>query len=209
MNAPFDAAFWNDRYRSTDFAYGEAPNIFLTEAASHLKPVGKILVPGDGEGRNGVWLARQGFDVTTIDLSEEGCAKAEKLAQRHSVPLTVICADLAAWEWPQGHFDGVVSIFLHVPSQFRPRLHGLMRKALRDDGILIIEAFEPNHLTWRALNPAVGGPGNVDMLYDLDDLKADFAPMVEIFSQVKVTDLAEGIYHKGKGSVVRAVFKSA
>jgi SAM-dependent methyltransferase len=198
--------FWNARYTEAGFAYGEAANVYLAAVAERIKPRGRVLVPGDGEGRNGVWLAQQGFAVTTVDISEVGCAKAAALASRHGVAMDVLCADLAAWKWPVGSFDAVVSIFLHLPPQIRPTLHGRMRDALTPAGVLIIEAFAPEHLPLRLKNPSVGGPDQADMLYSLETLRADFAPLQAlIFEQVDI-ELAEGRYHAGLASVVRAVF---
>jgi SAM-dependent methyltransferase len=203
---PTGPDFWNARYAEAGFAYGEAPNAYLAAVAGHIKPQGRVLVPGDGEGRNGVWLAQQGFAVTSLDISEVGCAKAAALARRHGVAMEVLCTDLADWQWPVGSFDAVVSIFVHLPPQIRPTLHGRMRDALTPAGVLIIESFAPEHLPLRLKNPSVGGPDRADMLYSLEILRADFAPLQAlIFEQVDV-ELAEGRYHVGLGSVVRAVF---
>jgi SAM-dependent methyltransferase len=206
MKNPLSPEYWNDRYAEDTFAYGEEPNAFLVTVANPIKPGGRVLVPGDGEGRNGVWLARQGFDVTTVDMSEVGCAKAMALAEKQGVTIKTVCADLMEWHWPIAEYDAVVSIFLHFTPEIRPALHGKMRDALVPEGRLIIEAFDPAHLALREINPSVGGPGNGAMLYDTEMLAADFAPMQLQFAEHCEVELAEGHYHHGRSSVVRAVF---
>jgi SAM-dependent methyltransferase len=198
--------YWDARYAEDGFAYGERPNHFLTTTADRIRPGGQVLVPGDGEGRNGVWLARQGFAVTSVDMSKSGCDKAQALAHRHGVAIDVVCADLSSWDWPVQQFDAVVSIFLHLPPDIRPAAHASMRAALVDAGVLIVEAFDPAHLALRQANPAVGGPGDAVMLYTADMLANDFAPMQPLDVKHCEIDLAEGQYHRGRGSVVRGVY---
>jgi SAM-dependent methyltransferase len=204
--SPLSPDYWNARYAEDGFAYGEQPNHFLASAAGQIKPGGRVLVPGDGEGRNGVWLAQQGFAVTSVDMSKIGCEKADALARRSGVAMDVIQADLSSWDWPVAEFDAVVSIFLHLPLGIRPAIHAQMRTALVDTGILIIEAFDPSHLELRLANPEVGGPGDITMLYTSTMLTQDFAPMQAVQLEHREIDLAEGRYHRGRGSVVRGVF---
>ncbi len=200
------ADFWNARYSEAGFAYGETPNAFLVSVADQIKPGGLVLVPGDGEGRNGVWLARQGFDVTTVDMSQAGCDKAVALATQHGVTLNAICADLTQWVWPSSTYDAVISIFLHFMPPVRQTLHAKMRDSIKDDGVLIIEAFEPEHLALRTANPAVGGPDKAEMFYTPDMLAIDFAAMKARQIIIARILLDEGHYHKGESAVVRGVY---
>jgi protein-L-isoaspartate O-methyltransferase len=208
MSTPLSPDYWNARYSEQGFAYGDQPNGFLVAAHHHLPPRSRILVPGDGEGRNGVWLAEQGHHVTTIDMSEAGCSKARQLAAARGVNIDVMCADLSTWDWPVKHFNAVVSIFLHLPSALRPTIHARMSEALVEGGMLLIEAYTPANLAHRAKNPNIGGPGDVSMLYSLNLLARDFAPLAMITGEERETDLDEGRYHVGRGAVVRAVFKA-
>lgn len=104
-----DSEFWGKRYSTDDFLYGELPNEFLADMVTLLPPSGSVFVPGDGEGRSGVWLARRGFDVTTVDSSVQGVEKAQSLAFRHGVKLLQTVADLSTWEYPNAAFDAAIS----------------------------------------------------------------------------------------------------
>ena len=199
-------AFWDARYEGDGLIFGHEPNVFLAAAARHIRPNGRVLVPGDGEGRNGTWLAQQGFQVTSVDMSPVGCEKARRLAAARGVALDVVCSDLRDWAWPKGAFDAVVSIFLHLPPSVRGGLHARMRDALAPGGVILIEAFEPRHIAFRERQPSVGGPGDVAMLFTLDMLAADFAPLSMLSGEQTETDLAEGPRHRGRGAVVHAVF---
>ena len=199
--------FWDKRYEGDGLIFGQEPNVFLTQAARHIPPGGRVLVPGDGEGRNGAWLAGQGFQVTSVDMSPIGCGKACRLAAARSVLLNVVCADLQDWAWPARGFDAVVSIFLHFHSAVRAPLHARMRDALGPGGVILIEAFEPRHIPFRQRQPSVGGPGDADMLFTLDMLTQDFAPLELLTGEETETDLAEGPRHRGRGAVVHAVFR--
>ena len=195
---------WDERFMQVDPVYGEHPNAFLEEQAKHWKPGARILIPGDGYGRNGVWLARQGFQVHTVDLSPVGVERARKAAQAAGVYMTIECADLAQWKWPVGEFDGVASIFLHLPPDVRPRIHASMLQALKPGGILILEAFSPMQLQYTS-----GGPKQVALLYTAEILRRDFGDAEPIEFSEKVVELREGAMHSGLGAVVRAVLRKS
>ena len=99
--APERAAMWDARYEPASYAYGEAANAFLVAQAPRFKPGMRALVPGDGEGRNGVWLAQQGLVVDTLDLSAQGVAKARRLAAARGVSVNAAQADALTWTWPR------------------------------------------------------------------------------------------------------------
>jgi SAM-dependent methyltransferase len=207
LNTSFNPEYWNQRYREPGFAYGQEPNEFLVNSAHRLRQRGSILLPGDGEGRNGVWLARQGHEVTSVDMSSAGCDKARALAASAEVSLNVVCADLLSWTWPINAFDAVVVIFLHVPANSRQLLFERVARAVAPGGIVVLELFEPLHISYRARNPNVGGPGDPSMLVSLPELRTAFAEFDEIEARTAVVDLKEGRYHRGTGAVVQAVFR--
>lgn len=206
MSTPLSPEYWNQRYAEAGFAYGERPNAFLASQAIRLKPGGRVLVPGDGEGRNGVWLAEQGFEVTSLDMSQVGCEKAAQLASARGVSMEVICTRLEEWTWPTQHCDAVVSIFLHLPEPLRTRIHRAMRESLVPGGIVLMEAFTPAHLPLRAQNASVGGPGDIALLCSAEQLRSDFAPLEPALFEEAEVDLEEGAYHRGRGAVIRAIF---
>ncbi|MGF1526116.1 MAG: SAM-dependent methyltransferase [Candidatus Competibacterales bacterium] len=201
------AGFWNERYGVEEFAYGTAPNAFLAAQLERLYPTMWALVPGDGEGRNGVWLAQQGLTVTTVDLSTAGVAKAEALAAARGVSLRAEVADLTTWSWPMGCFDLVVSVYLHFPPHQRPDIHGRMVEALAPGGLLILEGFRPEHLDYRRRFGTVGGPPRGELCFNRELLQGDFASLTPLLLEDADVDLDEGPYHRGRSAVVRGVWQ--
>ncbi len=191
---------WNERFATEDYFYGTEPNRFLVSRAAHARPGMKALAVADGEGRNGVWLARQGFDVLSVDGAETGIAKARKLAARHGVALRSVVADLRTWTWPVAEFDIVAALYIHFPSSERPAMHAAMANALKPGGRLILEVFHPDQLSYGS-----GGPPIADMLCSADLLAADFADLdIEALEEVEI-DLASGPLHQGRAMVTRLV----
>ena len=192
---------WDRRFADDAYFYGEAPNAFLTACVSGMPPGRRALLPGDGEGRNGVWLARQGFAVTAVDASERGLAKAHALAARDGVVIETIRADLTTWRAPETAFDLVAVIFLHMPSSVRPELHANLARSLVPGGLLVLEGF-----SLRQLDHQSGGPRDSDLLFTTDRMRNDFAGMLIIeHLEETVAELNEGAGHDGPGSVVRLI----
>ena len=197
-----DAAFWDSRYAGAPYAYGEAPNAFL--ASLTFAPGGRALVPGDDEGRNGVFLAERGLKVETLDLSAEGVAKARRLAQARGVSLDARQADVLAWDWPVAAYDVIALIYLHLAAPGRRLLHARALAALRPGGRIVLEAFTPGQLVKQA-EGARGGPREAGLLYSAADLREDFADTeIERLEEVE-TELREGALHVGASAVVRMV----
>jgi SAM-dependent methyltransferase len=193
---------WDERFAQADPIYGEQPNAYLRAQAPRFTPGCKILVPGDGYGRNGLWLAKQGFQVTTVDLSPVGVARARKSAQLASLTMTIEETDLATWSWPVSEFDAVASIFLHLPPDIRLQIHARMLGALKRDALLIIEAFTPAQLQHSS-----GGPKQLELLYTREILHKDFTGAEELELQEVEVDLDEGRMHRGRAAVVHGVFR--
>jgi cyclopropane fatty-acyl-phospholipid synthase-like methyltransferase len=201
-----NSKFWDDRYGESGYAYGSLPNQFLTQQQHRLKPGMKTLVVGDGEGRNGVWLATQGLDVLSIDLSPVGLEKAQALANQHQVQLQTLCADLTTWNWVVAEYDLVVSIYVHFAPEVRQRIHRSMLKALKPGGLVVLEAFNPEQLQYQREYDS-GGPPIQEMLYQPEMLRQDFAGGEIMELTETVTELHEGQYHDGKASVIRLVLQ--
>ena len=191
---------WNEKYGQVDFLYGTRPNEFLISQIYRLTPGARVLVLGDGEGRNGVWLAEQGFDVTTVDYSTVGCAKARQLADERDVSLAVHCADLTEWDWEEDDFDAVVLIYLHFEPEARREVYQRAVTVIRPNGLLVVELFHPRQLAYQS-----GGPKRADMLVRASDLSHDL-PDIEwlILAEGKVL-LNEGPGHNGPGYVTHGV----
>lgn len=109
--------YWDDRFSSHDYAYGEAPNDFLVWAAPQVKK-GKVISLSEGEGRNAVYLAQLGFEVTAVDFSSVGLAKAQALAEKHQVKIECLLADLNDFQLEPNAWDVVVSVFLNLNRPF-------------------------------------------------------------------------------------------
>jgi cyclopropane fatty-acyl-phospholipid synthase-like methyltransferase len=193
---------WDERFAQAEFVYGEQPNAYLRAQFHRLTPGCKILVPADGYGRNGIWLASQEFRVSTVDLSPVGVARARKSAQAAGLAMSIKQADLATWTWPVSEFDAVVSIFLHLPRDIRPQIHAHMLGALQPGGLLIIEAFTPAQLQHSS-----GGPKQVELLYTAEILRRDFAAADVLELHEVEVEIDEGRMHRGPAAVVHAVFR--
>ena len=193
---------WDERFSATEPVYGDAPNAFVAQQASRFQPGMSLLVPADGYGRNGVWLAKQGFRVHTVDLSPVGVARARQAAQHAAVNMTIEQADLTTWSWPEGQFDGVLPIFLHLPPSDRAEVHASMLRALKPGGLVVLEAFSPAQLKHSS-----GGPKQIDLLYTAEMLRSDFATAVPLLLEEVELDIAEGHMHSGPAAVVHAVFQ--
>jgi SAM-dependent methyltransferase len=185
---------WDERYAEDGFAFGTEPNDFLREVADQL-PVGRTLCIGDGEGRNGVYLAGLGHRVTTIDLSPVGVLKARRLAAEHGVTIDAHVADLEQYDLGPGKWDCIVSIFCHLPPDLRHRVHRAIPDALASAGCLVFEAYRKANI-----GRGVGGPQNADMTVELEELLEDIGleHRVEILIGREVErEIIEGKYHNG------------
>lgn len=203
---PERATMWDERYVADAYVYGEAANVFLVAQASRLRPGMRALVPGDGEGRNGVWLAEQGLVVDTLDLSAQGVAKARRLAAARGVVVNARQADILAWDWPRETYDLVALIYLHLAAEERRRVHLNAMAALKPGGLAIVEAFRPEQLEAQAAG-ARGGPRDARLLYSVADLAADFSGHDVIELAAARETIAEGHLHVGASEIVRAVVR--
>jgi hypothetical protein len=201
------SSFWDERYGHAAFIYGESPNEYLASQHARFRPGMRALVPGDGEGRNGVWLAERGLDVVTVDLSEAGVEKAKRLAAKRGVRITAVRADLTQWAWPTEAFDVVAAIFLHLPPDIRQPIHRKMLASLRVGGLLVIEAYRPEQVEYREKYGSKGGPPGAEMMFTAAMLREDFegAEVIELSSGE--IELREGTHHRGLGAVVHGVFR--
>jgi SAM-dependent methyltransferase len=190
--------FWNERYTRPGFAYGTQPNDFVREVAPRLK--GPVLCLGEGEGRNAVFLASLGLDVTAVDLSPVGLEKAQGLARERGVRLTTRVADLADFDLGTGRWGAIVSIWCHLPGWVRARVHQAVPTALVPDGHFVLEAYTPRQLAFDT-----GGPKNADLLYEPEALKAELSGLTIERCVELERDVTEGDWHRGKSAVVQVL----
>lgn len=198
MSEDLHLARWNARFASDEYLFGTAPNAFLVSERSRLRPSWKALVLADGEGRNGVWLARQGLDVTTVDFSPVGIAKAEKLAASFGVTIRTILADLNTWAWPEAEFDLVVGVFFQV---FAPPERAVaferIKRALKPGGLLLLQGYRPEQIGY-----GTGGPPTPENMYTEKLLRAVFGDMTILHLRSHDSVIHEGSGHDGISALI-------
>lgn len=190
---------WDERYSETDFAYGTKANGFLVESVDYISK-GDVLCLCEGEGRNAVYLAEQGFNVTAVDASAVGIAKAQRLAEERGVTIHTVVSDLADYTIPKKAFDAVVSIFCHVPKDLREKVHQQVVQGLKDQGVLILEAYFPKQLEF-----GTGGPPVAELMMDLASLEIELEGLEILHAAEIVREVVEGKYHTGQGAVVQVI----
>lgn len=188
---------WDERYAADHYVYGTEPNAFLAENFTSL-PKGKVLCLAEGEGRNAVFLATLGYDVTAVDGSQVGLRKARQLAEQNQVTITTIHADLADFSLGEAQWDGIVSIFGHLPSALRRSVYHQAVNALKPGGVMLLEAYSPAQLTNNT-----GGPKQADMLVGIDDLHQELSGLQFLHLVEKEREVIEGTFHTGHASVVQ------
>lgn len=193
--------FWNERYGKAEYAYGTEPNAFLCEQLKDLEP-GRIILPGDGEGRNAVYAASLGWEVFAFDPSREGRKKAMALAQSCGVSIDFQTGTADTITWPREPFDLAAFCYVHLPSVARTRLHRHVWETLRSGGLMVMEYFSPKQLGLQS-----GGPKDLDMLPSVDDIRQDIPEGQFLILEEVETTLHEGIFHQGRAQVVRAVIR--
>ena len=197
--------FWNTRYASDNYVYGTAPNSFFKSALEEFQIEGSILLPAEGEGRNAVYAAIQGLEVSAFDISIEGQKKALLLAQENNVQINYAVGGLENQHYEKESFDAAALIFAHFPSLLRSQYHKKIAQLIKPAGHIIIEGFEKEHGKYQKENPNVGGPKNIELLLSITELKNDFSDFDFLLSEEKVITLDEGQFHQGEGKVVRLV----
>ncbi|MEK6612657.1 MAG: class I SAM-dependent methyltransferase [Gemmatimonadota bacterium] len=190
---------WNERYSGPDYAYGTEPNDFLAAVAARIPP-GRVLSIADGEGRNGVFLATLGYDVTAVDASTVGLAKAQRLAATRGVEITTIAADLADFVIAPDSWEGIVSIFCHLSPPLRRRVHQQVVRGLVPGGLYVLESYSVQQLLH-----GTGGPKSAELLPTLDALCAELAGLDLLHSLELERDIHEGAFHDGPSAVVQII----
>lgn len=190
---------WDERYSVEEYAYGTKPNKFLEENFSYI-PKGKVLSLAEGEGRNAVFLAKQGYSVTAVDASIVGLNKARKLAAENGVVVEFIHADLADYDLGENKWDGIVSIFCPLPPSLRKQLYKKVEAGLKRNGVFLLEAYTPDQL-----KHGTGGGNSADVMQSKESLRLELAGLKFRHLVELEREVIEGIYHTGTGAVVQAI----
>lgn len=195
------AKVWDERFSVPEFIFGTEPNAYLASQSHRLRPGLRALAVADGEGRNSVWLARQGLRVDAFDISSAGVDKARALAREAGVEVDYRVCDCAAWDWQPGSYDVIVAIFIQFAAPpLRTWLFARMREALKPGGLLILQGYTPKQLEFKT-----GGPGVLENLYTEELLRTEFGAlrMVELVPYEAVLD--EGARHAGASALIGMV----
>ncbi|MHA8077281.1 class I SAM-dependent methyltransferase [Aquirufa sp. TARAVU-A1A] len=190
-------ATWNERYQNSTYQYGINPNDFLSEQLQGLQP-GRILVPAAGEGRDMVYAAKLGWEAYGFDLSEQGEAKAIKLARDQQVNIHFKCTDAFKINYPLESFDVIALSFFHLPPELRKAFHQRCVTWLKPGGRIILEGFNKSQL-----GKTSGGPKQVDWLFSSQELAEDFQGLTVQLIEEKDRLLDEGPLHQGIASVIQ------
>jgi len=196
-------ATWDARFAGDEYIFGTAPNAFLAAQKARLVAGRRALAVADGEGRNSVWLAQQGLDVTAFDLSPRGVGKARSLAARCGVAVDYHVAGIEDWHWTPQAFDVVAAIFVQFAAPAaRAALFEDVLRTLVPGGLLLLQGYTPRQLEYRT-----GGPPHADHLYTPDLLRTAFAAheIVELREHDDV--LAEGTHHVGMSALIDCVVR--
>jgi hypothetical protein len=188
---------WDSRYGTEEYAYGTEPNAFFSAQLKKLTP-GLLLLPGEGEGRNAVYAALNGWSVDAFDQSSAGKSKAFALAAERGVEINYRVCYMEDFHFPANHYDALGLIYFHTDKQSREKLHSLACETLKPGGSIFLEAFHKEQLHNNS-----GGPKSLDLLFDEEILAREFEKLdIRMLEKQQIT-LNEGPFHQGEASVIR------
>lgn len=191
---------WDERFEQAGYYYGTESNDFLKENFQVFKPKGRILCLAEGEGRNAVFLAQQGFQVTAVDGSQAGMVKLHQLAKERRVTIKTVVSDLAEYDFGIEQWDGIVSIWCHLPKELLSRVMSQCVDSLKKGGSILIEAYTPKQLQYKT-----GGPHSVDLLNTLPEFQTYLKNLKQIHGQEIEREIIEGKGHTGLSAVVQFI----
>ena len=190
---------WELRYRTETYLFGTDPNEFLRSSLPSL-PAGTVLCLAEGEGRNAVFLAENGYEVHSVDLSETGVAKTLRLAESRGVQVDAVVGDLGEFDIGADRWDLIVSIFAHMAPADRRQLHRRVVAALKPAGMFLLEAYTPLQV-----GRGTGGPSTPETTMTLDALRQELAGLEFVHAEELEREVMEGPGHTGTGAVVQVI----
>jgi len=196
----FKSNFWDERYSSKEYVYGKEPNQFFKKQLYKIIPPGKLLLPGEGEGRNAVFAAKLGWQVEAFDQSSVAKLKALKLAEENNVTINYSIVNLAMFTTQKNFYDCAAIIFVHLATDFRSEFHKKIMDSIKPKGKIILELFSKNQFGKNS-----GGPQDLNMLSSIEEIENDFRQMRPILLKEETIFLYEGEKHSGQSSVIRFV----
>jgi SAM-dependent methyltransferase len=196
----YKSNFWDERYSSEEYVYGTEPNQFFKEQMQKINPAGRLLLPGEGEGRNAVFAAQLGWEVDAFDQSIAAKQKALNLASVKNVRINYTNIDLAKFKPQKEFYECAGLIFVHLTNDIRNEFYQKIIYSLKQNGKLILELFSKDQLGKNS-----GGPQNPDMLSSTEEIKNEFKDLKSILLKEENVYLNEGKNHSGEASVIRFV----
>ena len=192
---------WNARFAGDDYLFGEEPNAFVQREAPRLPRDSSVLCVADGEGRNSVWLAQQGYAVTAFDFAPNAVAKAKRLATARSVAVDHRTGDVYAWPWSEAQYDAVVVVFIQfVPPEKRGAVFAGLRAAVKPGGLLLLEGYRPEQVDY-----GTGGPPRREHMYTREWLAEEFRDWDVLVLDAYDAEVREGRGHSGMSALVDLV----
>lgn len=192
---------WNRRFGGDGYLFGTEPNEWLREHAGVWAPGQRVLCVADGEGRNSVWLAQRGLQVTAFDIADAGVAKARRLAAERGVDVDFHVAGCDDFAWPRAGYDGVAAIFVQFADPaMRARLFANIAASLAPGGTLVLQGYTPKQLEYRT-----GGPPVESHLYTPPMLREAFALLDIVELRDYEAEVAEGSGHRGWSALIGLV----
>lgn len=189
---------WNERFRREDYVYGTDPNVFIADMHKKLDLTGDALVIAEGEGRNAVFLAREGMNVTVWDYAESGLEKANRLARVNDVQLKTELVNLEEARWTANQWDEIVCVFGHFPKELRMKTLEGVKAAVKPGGYFLSEVYSPYQIPYRS-----GGPQNQQFLYAPEEFLEPFADWRIIHFFMGEVFRKEGEGHEGLSHVIQ------
>lgn len=193
---------WDQSFSDKDFVYGETENTFINEMSSIIPPHAKVGCFAEGEGRNAVYLAKLGHDVTTYDQSIIGLEKTETLALNNNVHVKTVEMDLTHEQVGSNLYDAAIMVFGHVPKQDQPFFINSMIHSVKPGGHVIFEVYSEEQLAYKT-----GGPPSFDMLYNPIDILNWIHDYKCIHFYYGEARRDEGKRHTGLGHVIQVVIQ--
>jgi len=192
---------WIGRFARDDFLFGEDPNDFVRREAHRIRRGGSVLCVADGEGRNSVWLAGQGFDVTAFDFAPNAVATARRFAIRRHVAVDHQVSDIYAWPWSAASYDALVAIFIQfMPPERREAVFAEMKAVVGPGGLFLLEGYRPEQV-----DNATGGPPRRDHMYTRDWLETQFSDWEILTLDDYDAVIREGDAHSGMSALIDLV----
>jgi SAM-dependent methyltransferase len=196
----FKSNFWDERYSAEEYVYGTEPNQFFKEQLQKINTAGKLLLLGEGEGRNAIFAAKLRWTVDAFDQSSVAKMKALQLAELNKVKINYLNVDLGKFIPQKNSYDCAAIIFVHLPSEIRSGFYRKIIESIKPKGKIILELFSKNQL-----GKDSGGPQDINMLSSIEEIKNNFMDLKTLLLKEENIFIEEGAKHSGEASVIRFV----